>query len=60
MDEDILVSPCDGVLSEARKIEKGMLIQAKNKRISIAEMLKDAELASRFAKMAFFHALFIA
>ena len=47
-DERSLVSPCDGVWGAAGRIRSGMLVQVKGRRYPVAELLGDADLASRY------------
>lgn len=46
--EDVLVSPCDGVLSEHGLAREGRCIQAKGIHYTVAGLLLDAERARRF------------
>lgn len=48
-DDNVLVSPVDGIVSEFGPIEDGKLMQAKGVHYELAEMLGDAELAQRCA-----------
>jgi phosphatidylserine decarboxylase len=43
-----LISPCDGIVASAGRIERGTLIQAKGHRYSLTELLAGAERAERF------------
>lgn len=45
---DVLVSPCDGSLSQCAPIIGGQLIQAKGKLYGVQELVGDKELAARF------------
>jgi len=47
-DSGILVSPCDGTLSQLGAIEHGRMIQAKGHTFSAAELIGNAELAEGF------------
>lgn len=47
-ESDSIVSPCDGVISECGRIEKGQLIQAKGFSYKCGELLGDDEAASHF------------
>ncbi len=47
MDESVLVSPCDGLLS-AYKIEEGMVFPAKQSSYSVESLLRNKELAYEF------------
>lgn len=46
--EQVLVSPCDGVLSEHGAIQEGQCIQAKGIRYTVAGLLNDEAVAQRF------------
>ncbi len=45
-----ITSPCDGIISQLAKIEKGQLIQAKGKHFTVASLLGSEEDAKRFEK----------
>ncbi len=44
---NVVVSPCDGVLGEFGRIEKGTLVQAKGRPYTLAAFLRDDEAAAR-------------
>ncbi|MGK7296961.1 MAG: archaetidylserine decarboxylase [Candidatus Wenzhouxiangella sp. M2_3B_020] len=48
-DPDVIVSPCDGTLSQAGAIDSGRIIQAKGRTFTAAELLADAAAAEPFA-----------
>lgn len=48
-DPDVVVSPCDGMVSEHGTVEAGRLIQAKGHDYRLVELLADEEAAARFA-----------
>jgi len=49
-DEDVLVSPVDGTISQLGDIAEGTLIQAKNKQYTVEELLgEDQQFAARFS-----------
>ncbi len=45
--DEVMIAPCDGLLS-AYPIEEGLVIPVKSSRYSIADLLRDEELAARF------------
>lgn len=47
-ERDAIISPCDGLLSEAGCIENGKLLQIKGKYYGVAELLGSQELAQKF------------
>lgn len=47
-EKNIIISPCDGTLSIAHKIENNSLIQAKGKSYSIDKLVNNKELGTRF------------
>lgn len=49
MDENILVSPCDGFMSVGNSIVDGQLMQVKGKTYALADLLKDQKLAQIFS-----------
>ena len=46
---ECIVSPADGVVSQAGAIREGCLLQAKGHRYAVVDLLGDAEFAARFA-----------
>ena len=47
-DSRSIVSPCDGAWGEAGRIEAGTLLQVKDRRYAVAELLGDRDLAARY------------
>jgi phosphatidylserine decarboxylase len=48
LEDNVVISPCDGMLSSAGRIERDLLIQAKGKLYSVHDLLDDPELAAHF------------
>lgn len=53
LEPDCIVSPADGVVSQAGTIREGRLLQAKGCRYAVADLLGDAAFAANFANGSF-------
>ena len=47
-DEDAILSPADGRISQIGRIEDGRIVQAKGRTYSVAELLADADVAEKY------------
>lgn len=57
-EKNIIISPCDGMLSQMGKIEQGRIIQAKGKNYLLEDLIGDPDLAKKFLK-GFFATLYL-